>query len=134
VRDISIIVKQDEKPGAFRTCSVLAAIVLVLMFCVSARAAVKDDVIEEVPGLSFENVIYDWNKVVLDVVNTTTENMLFGGTMIFLDRRGKPVAKASIMPKKIAGLKLERYTAHFFEGSGESARRAARVIWDFGAQ
>ena len=54
--------------------------------------------------------------------------------MIFLDRRGKPVAKASLLPKKVAAMKTERYTAHLIEGTGEMARRATRVIWEFGAR
>gem|GEM_PF-2155754 len=118
--------------SVFRIFCVGVALVMALTFSGAAQAAVKDYHIEEVPGLWFENILYAWNKVTLDVVNTTPDNIMFGGTMIFLDYHGKPIAKASLLPKKISGLNSERYTAHFIEGSGEAARRAVRVIWDFG--
>ena len=121
--------------GAFRVFITFSAFfVFFAFFAGAARAVVRDDKIEDVPGFRFENVVYAWDKVALDVVNTTSANRLFGGTMIFLDRRGKPVASASLLPKKIAALRVERYTARFVEGSGEAARRATRVVWDFGAQ
>ena len=107
---------------------------LFLVFSGEANATVKDKSIENVAGLGFENIVYSWNKVILDVVNTTPNNITFGGTMIFLDRRGKPIAKASLLPKKVPALKTERYTAYLIEGTGEMARRATRVIWEFGAR
>jgi len=110
------------------------AIVLAGALSGAASGAVKEDIIEDVPGFRFENVVYAWDKVSLDVVNMTRDNGLFGGTMIFLDRRGKPIAKAVLLPKKVAAMRSERYTAHLVEGSGEAARRAKRVIWDFGAR
>ena len=111
------------------------ALVLSLAFPGAVHATVRyNRKIEKVPGLRFENLVYSWDKVELDVVNTTPDTRLFGGTMIFLDRRGRPLASASLLPKKVAGLKTERYTAYFVEGSGETARRAESVIWDFGTR
>ena len=131
MREISDAVKEQN---AFRVLCVVLAIMLALTCYGTAYAAVRHDRIEKIPGLRFENLVYAWSKVELDVVNTTSDNVFFWGTMIFLDRRGKPLAGASVVPKTIAGLKKERYTAFFVEGSGEAARRAVRVIWDFGAR
>ena len=128
VREISDIV---EKRNAFWFFCVSLMIVLVLTFSGTAFAAVRYSRIEKITGFRFENLVYAWDKLVLDVVNTTPDNSLFGGTMIFLDRRGKPLASASLLPKEIVGLNSERYNAYFVTGSGEAARRATRVIWDF---
>ena len=117
-----------------RAFCVIAAIVLAVMFSGTAHAAVRYKNIEKVPGFRFENLVYAWRKLELDVVNTISENRVFSGTMIFLDRRGKPLARASLLPKKVPGLRSERYTAYFVEGSGEAARQAVRVIWDFGVR
>ena len=126
--------KQSEKRSALWIFCVGVVIVLALTYSGVAQAAVRDNKIENVPGLRFENVVYDWDKIILDVVNTTVHNRIFEGIMIFLDRRGKPVASAALLPKKLIGLKSERCAAHILEGSGESARRAVRVIWDFGTR
>ena len=120
--------------SAFKIC-VGVAIVLVLTFSGVADAAVRyNNRIEKVPGLRFGNFVYAWNKVELDVANATSDVRVFEGTMIFLDRRGRPLAKASLLPKKVAGMKSERYTAYLIEGSGEAAQRAAKIIWDFGTR
>ncbi len=100
----------------------------------SAPGIVMDSRIKEVPGLRFENVIYNLEHMFVDIVNMTDRNILFGGTMIFVDRYGTPVASARLLPKKVERNAVKRYTGYFIEGSGEMARRAARVIWDFGAR
>ena len=128
--------KHSKKYGAFLFFSVGAAIILVLMFSGAADAAYGNirynNNIEYVPGFRFNNLVYAWDKLTLDVVNTTSETKLFSGKMIFLDRRGRPLATASLLPNKVTGMRSERYTAYFIEGSGEAARRAASIIWDFG--
>ena len=130
---LNIAEKQNDKFNIFQIFCVTATIVLVLTLSGTAYAAIRyNNKIEEVPGFRFKNLVYAWNKVELDVVNTTSDNRFFGGKMIFLDRRGKPLASASLLPKKVIGRKSERYTAYFVEGSGEAAQRAASVIWDFG--
>jgi hypothetical protein len=106
--------------------------VLVLPGVSSAVAhVVKEGRIETVPGFRFENVVYDWDKLFVDVVNMTNRNVTFGGTMIFLDRRGNPVASARLLPAKVVRDSIRRYKGHFVEGTGETARRATRVFWDF---
>jgi len=129
--------KQGEKRNVFQffcVVCVAVAIVLVLTFPGAARAALRHSRIEAVPGFRFENLVYSWNKVMLDVVNTTSSNNSFEGTMIFLDRRGKTVARANLLPRNIAARRSQRYNAYFVEGSGETARRALRVLWDFNSR
>ena len=134
MRELSDI---GEKRNAFKILCA-AAIALVLTFtgtgtahATRMRSVVRYEKIERMSGLRFENLIYDWDKVILDVVNTTSDIKSFGGTMVFVDRRGRPLARAKLLPRRIDGLGSERYSAYFVEGSGETARRAMRVRWDF---
>jgi hypothetical protein len=113
---------------------VVSFIVLVLLLALPdiSSAVVRDDRIEDVPGLRFENVIYHWQDISIDIVNMTNYNMSFGGTMIFLDRFGHRLASVRLLPKKVVRNSAERYVGRWSEGTGETARRAVRVIWDFG--
>ncbi|MDR2176349.1 MAG: hypothetical protein LBO82_10510 [Synergistaceae bacterium] len=129
--------KRDFFSGSF-LCAVLFAALAGAVFSGSAWAGISSNVVRDgriggIPGLRFENVVYRWDRLTLDVVNMTGRNRFFGGTMVFLDRFGKPVASARLLPRKIPGGTVRRYTCYFTEGSGETARRAARVVWDFGA-
>ena len=96
----------------------------------TACAALRNSRIEAVYGFRFGNLVYSWSNVTLDVVNVTSGNRTFEGTMVFLDRRGRILARAGLLPRNIAGRGTLRYNAYFTEGSGETARRAVRVIWD----
>ena len=124
----------SEKRNAFRAFCSIVAIALVLTFSGNSHAALRYSNIEAVPGFRFENLVYFWNKVMLDVVNTTCNTSFFEGTMIFLDRRGRIVARATLLPRRIASRGTQRYNAYFVDGSGETARRAARVLWDFSSR
>lgn len=95
-----------------------------------ASAVVRDDRIEPVPGLRFQNVVYTWDSVLLDVVNMTDRNLQFGGTAAFLDRSGQVLAEARFLPRRAVRHALTRYVGYFSRGSGEAARRAVRVLWD----
>ncbi|MDR1730626.1 MAG: hypothetical protein LBR61_00890 [Synergistaceae bacterium] len=113
--------------------TLLMALTAALLSCGGASAVVPDGRIGEV-GLRFENVRWGWKNLDVDIVNMTDRNVLFGGTMTFLDRYGKTLASASLLPHKINRNSTRRYTGYFVSGSGETARRATRVIWDYGAR
>ena len=95
---------------------------------------VKEGRIEGVPGFRFENIVYNWDSLFVDVVNMTQRNSVFGRTMVFLDNWGNPVAIARLLPAKVVHESIKRYKGHFVEGTGETARRATRVFWDFGSR
>ena len=115
-------------------CLVFCALFLLFWMAPPASAVVRDARIGDIPGFRFENVVYNWNKIFIDVVNMTNRNAFFGGTMIFLDRYGRPVAKVQLLPQKIVRNSSRRYTGYCVSGTGETARRASRVVWDFEAQ
>jgi hypothetical protein len=98
----------------------------------AVAGVVMDGRVEDVPGVRFENMLYAWDSLAIDVVNMTNQNMMFGGTLTFFDRRGRPVASARLLPKKIIHDSVERYRGYFVEGTGETARRASRILWEFG--
>jgi len=131
---------KTEKKGVFRAVCIfcaffaLTAFVFTLAFPGVADAVVRHRRIETVQGFRFENLIYSWDKVILDVVNTTSGVRSFEGAMIFLDRRGRTVARANLLPRSIAPQRTQRFNAYFIEGSGETARRATRVLWDFNSR
>ncbi|MDR2528699.1 MAG: hypothetical protein LBD04_06760 [Synergistaceae bacterium] len=116
---------------SLRAAAVCLALTL-LALSGTASAAVKDGRIEDVSGLRFQNVIYNWDNISIDIVNMTDRNLSFGGMMTFLDRNGYPVARIHLLPKKVVRRGVERYTGYCLEGTGETARRAVRVVWDCG--
>ena len=96
-----------------------------------AEAVVREGAIEGRPGFSFRNLIYKWGHLFVDIVNGTQRNVSFGGTMLFLDRYGKTVARAELLPAKVKRRSFRRYRGRFLEGSGEEASKAVRLMWLF---
>ena len=117
---------------ALREGSAFALVVLLLLALPgTSSAVVRDGRVEDAPGLRFENVVYNWNHIFIDIVNMTNSSVSFGGAVTFLDRQGYPLATVRLLPKKVARNSVERYTAYCVRGSGEAARKAVRVVWDF---
>ena len=120
------------KIGRIRYC--FWALCLLLLSAVPASAVVMEGRIEGGPGLRFENLLYGWDTLSVEVVNMTDRNAYFGAAMLFLDRHGKVVARAELLPRKVVRNGFMHYTGRFTQGSGEAASRAAKVIWDFGVR
>ena len=96
-----------------------------------AEAVVREGAIEGRSGFSFRNLIYKWDHLFVDIVNGTQRNVSFGGAMLFLDRYGKTVARAELLPEKVKRKSFRRYRGRFVEGSGEEASKAVRLMWLF---
>ena len=96
-----------------------------------AEAVVREGAIEGRSGFSFRNLIYKWDHLFVDIVNGTQQNVSFGGAMLFLDRYGKTVARAELLPEKVKRKSFRRYRGRFVEGSGEEASKAVRLMWLF---
>ncbi|MDR2522190.1 MAG: hypothetical protein LBC93_00585 [Synergistaceae bacterium] len=116
--------------GRFSLRAAAVCLTVLLILPGTASAVVKDGRIEDVVGFRFQNVVYNWDNIFIDIVNMTDRNVSFGGTMTFVDRNGYPVARVHLLPKKVVRKSVERYTGYCLEGTGETARRAVRVIWD----
>ncbi|NLL37437.1 MAG: hypothetical protein GX256_07955 [Fretibacterium sp.] len=96
-----------------------------------AFALVREGKIEGTAGLSFKNIVYNWNSLLVDIINPTSANIDFGGTMVFLNRYGKPIARAEILPLRLKRRSSHRCLGNFVLGSGEEAQSATRLIWEF---
>lgn len=113
---------------SFRFMIIIAA---VLMLAGVSDAFIRDGAIRGKKGLSFSNVKYAFDSVTLTVSNRTKYNVSFGGSMLFLDRHHRLVARAEVMKGKIKRHSSRRYKAFFTYGSGNEARSASFLEWEF---
>ena len=95
------------------------------------EAVVREGGIEGRPGFSFRNLVYKWDHLLVEIVNGTPRNVSFGGTMLFLDRHGRTVARAELLPEKVKRKSSRRFKGRFVQGSGEEASKAMRLMWLF---
>ncbi|MDR1741567.1 MAG: hypothetical protein LBR38_06960 [Synergistaceae bacterium] len=86
--------------------------------------------IDGAPGLRFENVEYGWDVIAFDMVNMTDSNAFVGGMMVFVDRFGLMTARVLLPHRKVPAGQPTRFIGSFMDGTGESARRAERIIWN----
>ena len=105
----------------------------VLFFSISqnASAFIRDGIINGRSGLSFSNVSYQFKTLNLTIKNRNKINVNFGGTMIFLDRHYREVARAEILTKKIKRHSSRRFQGSFVKGSGNEAASASHLVWEF---
>ncbi|MBQ7733855.1 MAG: hypothetical protein IJT58_07545 [Synergistaceae bacterium] len=96
-----------------------------------SHAFIREGAIRGRKGLSFSNVQYAFDNVTLTVSNRTKYNVSFGGSMLFLDRHHRLVARAEVMKGKIKRHSSRRYKAFFTYGTGNEARSASFLEWEF---
>ena len=106
-------------------------IAVILALSGVSHALIRDGAIRGRKGLSFSNVKYAFDNVTLTVSNGTKYNVSFGGSMLFLDRHHRVVARAEVMKGKIKRHSSRRYKAFFTQGSGNEARSASFLEWEF---
>ena len=119
-----------QTPGR-RGAVLFAAALLLALACGTARAFIREGGIAGRPGLSFHGMAYFWGHLDVNITNGTRENVLFGGTMLFMDRRKRVVARAEILPERIGRRSTRRLRGVFTEGSGEDASTASLLVWEF---
>jgi hypothetical protein len=103
---------------------------VVLVWAYPACAVVREGAVPGRSGLSFNNLTYRFNHLLVNIKNGTANNVIFGGTMVFLDRHYKPIARAELLPQHIKRRSTRKYRAVFVEGSGHEAAAAASLIWE----
>ena len=96
-----------------------------------SEAVIKDGAIRGKSGLSFGSIAYTFNGLSVTVRNSTKYNVNFGGTMIFLDKNYRVLAKAELLTAKIKRHSSRRYSGFFSYGTGEEAKRAKYLEWEF---
>ena len=111
--------------------ALMAAAVLVLcLWFGTAGAVVREGAVPGRAGLSFSNLTYRFGHLSVLINNGTGQNVIFGGSMVFLDRHYRPVARAELLPEQIKRRSSRRYRAVFTEGSGHEAADASFLVWE----
>lgn len=82
-------------------------------------------------GLSYSAISYDFESIGVTIRNSTKYNVNFGGSMLFLDKNYKVIARAELLTAKIKRYSSRRYKAFFSEGTGNDAKRARYLEWEF---
>ena len=107
------------------------ALMSVMILAGISEAVIKDGAIRGKSGLSFGSIAYTFNGLSVTVRNSTKYNVNFGGTMIFLDKNYRVLAKAELLTAKIKRHSSRKYSGFFSYGTGEEAKRAKYLEWEF---
>ena len=107
------------------------AVMAVMILAGISEALVRDVAIRGKSGLSFSAISYTFRGLSVTVRNSTKYNVNFGGTMIFLYKNYKVIAKAELLTAKIKRRSSRRYSGFFSYGTGEEAKSARYLDWEF---
>ena len=103
----------------FRFAAVLAVLAVLAG---GAEAVIRSGSIRGKKGLSFGSVSYS---------NKNPYNVNFGGSMLFLDKNYRVIARAELRTAGIRRKGFRRYRAFFTRGSGNEAQAAKYLEWEF---
>ncbi len=103
---------------------------ILILFAGISEAVVRDGAIRG-KGLSFSAVSYKFRELSVTIRNPSKYNVNFGGTMVFLDRNYRVIAKAELLTAKIKRHSSRRYRGFFSYGTGEEAKKARYLEWEF---
>lgn len=109
----------------------LTAFMILIMFSGMSEALIRYGNINRKPGLSFGGLQYNLRTLNVTIRNRTKYNVNFGGTMIFLDRNYRVIARAELLSAKIKRHSSRQYRAFFTEGNGHDAESAKYLEWEF---
>ena len=109
----------------------LTVFVILLVLSGVSFGFIRDGAVKGKSGLSFSNIAYNFDSLNITIRNSTKYNVNFGGTMVFLDRHYRIVAKAELLTAKIKRHSVRKYKAFFTEGSGNEAQSARYLEWEF---
>ena len=96
-----------------------------------SEAVLRDGAIRGKNGLSFSAISYTFKGLSVTIRNPSKYNVNFGGTMVFLDRNYRVIAKAELLKAKIKRHSSRRYSGFFSYGTGEAAKAARYLEWEF---
>ena len=106
-------------------------LVVLLVLSGISEALIRDGGIRGKSGLSFGSISYSFDSLSLTIRNSNSHNVNFGGSMLFLDKNYRVIARAELMTEKIKRRSSRRYKAFFSEGSGNEAQAAKYLEWEF---
>ena len=109
-----------------------AAVFVILAALVGvSEAVIRNGSIRGKSGLSYGSISYSFKSLNVVIRNSNRHNVDFGGSMLFLDRNYRVIARAEILPAKIKRRSSRQYKAFFSKGSGHEAQKAKYLEWEF---
>lgn len=110
---------------------IASVIVIMIMLSGISEALIRYGNINRKPGLSFGGLQYNLRTLNVTIRNRTKYNVNFGGTMLFLDKNYRVIARAELLNAKIKRHSSRQYRAFFTEGNGHDAESAKYLEWEF---
>ena len=105
--------------------------VILMVFAGVSEAVIRNGSIRGKSGLSYGSISYSFNSLNVVIRNSNRHNVDFGGSMLFLDRNYRVIARADLLPAKIKRNSSRQYKAFFSKGSSHEAQRAKYLEWEF---
>ncbi|MBQ7151562.1 MAG: hypothetical protein IJR94_04830 [Synergistaceae bacterium] len=109
----------------------LAVAAFLFLFLGVGESVVLDGPIRGKAGLSYSSISYSFDSLNVVIRNRTKYNLNFGGAMLFLDKNYELVARAELRPAKIKRHSSRNYKGFFSKGSGNEAKAARYLEWEF---
>ncbi len=106
-------------------------VVVLLMLAGISEAVLRNGSIRGRAGLSYGSISYSFRSLTVVIRNRNAHSVNFGGTMIFLDKNYKIIAKAEVLTARIKRRSSRQYKAFFSFGSGHEAQAARYLEWEF---
>ena len=104
---------------------------MIFIFATISEAVIIDGAIRGKSGFSYSNIVYGFDSLNVTIRNASKYNRDFSGTMLFLDKNYRVIARADLMKARIKRHSSRNYKAFFSEGTGEDARHARYLEWEF---
>ena len=113
--------------------SALITVLLLTVIFTLPSGAISSNIVESgiegVAGFRFEKLMFESDYITFDIVNMTTRNVKFSASMLFVDIKGRVVAQADLLPRRIAANSKSSCKSFFTTGSAEAAKRSDRIVW-----
>ena len=114
-----------------RLCRLAAVLALAVMICGISEAVIRDEGIRGKKGISYGSIRYSFESLSIVIRNSNPHNVNFGGSMLFLDKNYRVIARAELLSATIKRHSSRQYKAFFSEGSGNEAQAAKYLEWEF---
>ena len=114
-----------------RSCKFIVVLAMLVILSGISEAFIRDGAVRGRKGLSFGSISYAFDTLSVTIRNSNPHNVNFGGSMVFLDRDYRVVARAELRTEKIKRRSSRRYKGYFTEGSGHEAQSAKYLEWEF---
>ena len=110
---------------------IIFVVLLSLALAGVCEAVIVDGAVRGKSGLSYGSISYAFDSLNVTIRNSTKYNVNFGGSMLFLDKNYRVIARAELLTAKIKRHSSRKYRAFFSEGTGEEAKKARYLEWEF---